>query len=79
MAEPYSWTAACERALNETDATQLHARVLEAEDAIMERSLDLSQGDRSLDDIAELEAMRVATNGLLKIKVDKLGWPDLRR
>jgi hypothetical protein len=79
MAMPYSWTAAFERALNENDATQLHDRVLEAEDAIMERSVDLSQVDRSLDDVAELEAMRLATSGLLKIKVEKLGWPDFRR
>ena len=79
MATPCSWTAAYERASNETDVTQVHVRVLEAEATLMERSLDLSQGDRSLDDIAELEAMRVATNGLLKIKVEKLGWPDLRR
>jgi hypothetical protein len=74
MAQSYSWTAAYDRALAETDAAQLHTRVLEAEDAMMARSMEISRDDKSPATVAELDAMHKATDGLLKIKSEKLGW-----
>jgi hypothetical protein len=74
MAEAYSWTTSYDRAIAETDIAQLHARVIEAEDAMLTRSLEIPRDDLSPETQAELAALRAATDGLLKIKTDKLGW-----
>jgi hypothetical protein len=74
MAEAYSWTTSYERAIAETDMTQLHSRVVEAEDAMLTRSLEISRDDTSPETQAELAALRAAADGLLKVKTDKLGW-----
>ena len=74
MAQPYSWTAPYERALAETDLTQLHARVLDAEDSMLTRSLEIPRDDKSPEMLAELSALRAAADELLKVKIEKLGW-----
>ena len=74
MAKPYPWTAPYERALAETDIGQLHARVLEAEDAMLMRSLEIPRDDKSTEIQAELSALRAAADELLKVKTEKLGW-----
>jgi hypothetical protein len=74
MAKPYSWTAPYERALAETDINQLHARVLEAEDAMLTRCLEIRRDDKSKEIQAELTALRAAADELLKVKTEKLGW-----
>jgi hypothetical protein len=73
MSQPYSWTAPYERALAEIDIGQLHARVLEAEDAMLMRSLEI-RDDKSTEVQAELSALRAAADELLKVKTEKLGW-----
>ena len=74
MTKPYSWTAPYERALAETDIDQLHARVLEAEDAMLASCLEISCADKSTEIEAELTALRDAADELLKVKTEKLGW-----
>jgi hypothetical protein len=74
VTKPYSWTAQYERAIAETDVATLHTRVLEAEDAMLTRSLEIPRDDVSSETQAELEALRAASDGLLKVKIDKLGW-----
>jgi hypothetical protein len=74
MKEAYSWTASYERAVAEIDVAQLHARVIEAEDAMLTRSLEIPRDAMSPETQAELVAIRDAADGLLKIKRDKLQW-----
>jgi hypothetical protein len=47
--------------------------VFETEDAIYLRSRELSNESHIAD---EVQALRRAANGLLEIKIKKLGWPD---
>jgi hypothetical protein len=74
MAQPYSWTAPYERALTETDLAELHARVLEAEDSMLTRALEIPRDDKSPEVQAELSALRAGADELLKVKIEKLGW-----
>jgi hypothetical protein len=75
MAQPYSWTAAYERAQNETDPTKLQDVVMAAEEAMVQRRMELSRDEVGAE--AELVALRSAATELLKIKTDKLGWPSI--
>jgi hypothetical protein len=73
MAEPYSLTAAYEPALAEAVATELHARVIQAEDAILTRSLESSRDDASREIRAQLTALRSAADALLRVKIREDG------
>jgi hypothetical protein len=74
MPAPYSWTAAYECAIAESDLAQLHERVLAAEDAMIARALEIPREDTSAAAEEERQALREASDGLLKIKIERLGW-----
>ena len=75
----YQWQAALELAHEETDLTALHARVIEVEDALLERAMEIAQSPAPEASRHEIEAMKSAAAELLKIKTGKLGWPDVKR
>jgi hypothetical protein len=75
MAQPYSWTAAFEKAQSETDPTRLQGAVMAAEEAMVQRRMELSGDDAGAH--PELEALRAAAIELLKLKTEKLGWPGI--
>jgi hypothetical protein len=75
MAERYSWQSAYERVQPGTSPARLHAAVIEAEEAMVARTMELSTHGGGSESMSELEALRPAGNELLKIKTEKLGWP----
>jgi hypothetical protein len=67
------WQQLYESCFLETNLRKLDKLVFEAEDAIYLRSRELSKESHIAD---EVQALRLAANGLLEIKIKKLGWPD---
>lgn len=74
MAEPYSWEPIVQQAVRETDASQLHARIVAADMALSERQLEIARAPNGTETDSELRAMRAAADVLLALKVEKLGW-----
>jgi hypothetical protein len=74
MAEPYSWEPIFQQAVRETDATQLHARIVAADMALSDRQLEIARAPNGFETDSELRAIRAAADGLLALKVEKLGW-----
>ena len=67
------WQKLYESCASETNLGSLDKLVFELEDAIYLRSRELSNESHIAD---EVQALRRAANGLLEIKIKKLGWPD---
>jgi hypothetical protein len=68
-----NWQEAYHRTLIETDQANLTERVMEAEEAIYARLLELHS---SWDHERERAEIVEAGIDLLKIKTEKLGWPN---
>jgi hypothetical protein len=73
--ETPSWKTAHEEAVWESDTARLLALIHATEDALFLRWQEL--GDGSAHD-QERAAMEAAANDLLKLKIRKLGWPEVR-
>jgi hypothetical protein len=71
---PTPWKSLYQRALQEDDPEKLTHIVLELEDWIFQRGLELSD---STDDENERATLRQVASELLKMKTDKLGWPGI--
>jgi hypothetical protein len=72
----YPWLSVFQRAQEENDFSQLHARVMEAEGAMLERGQQLRNGQGEGPEAqAELQELRNAIRGLLRIKTERLKWP----
>jgi hypothetical protein len=67
------WQKLYESCASETNLERLDKLVFKLEDAIYLRSRELSNESHIAD---EVQALRRAANGLLEIKIKKLGWPD---
>ena len=67
------WQKLYESCASETNLGSLDKLVFELEDAIYLRSRELSNESHIAD---EVQALRRAANGLLEIKINKLGWSD---
>ena len=67
------WQKLYESCVFERNLERLNKLVFETEDAIYLRSRELSNESHIAD---EVQALRRAANGLLEIKIKKLGWPD---
>ena len=67
------WQQLYESCVFERNLERLNKLVFETEDAIYLRSRELSNESHIAD---EVQALRRAANGLLEIKIKKLGWPD---
>ena len=67
------WQQLYESCVFERNLERLNKLVFETEDAIYLRSRELSNESYIAD---EVQALRRAANGLLEIKIKKLGWPD---
>jgi hypothetical protein len=75
MSRHYSWSAVYQKAEAETDLAKLQDLVIEAENIMFERSIELTDGGQSADAEEELRALREAVKELLKIKTERLKWP----
>ena len=69
------WREPFEQALKQTDPQKLGDLVVQAEAAIYERFEKLQN---SSDCDEELRAIKVATDQLLALKVNRLGWPPVK-
>jgi hypothetical protein len=69
-----SWRQLYLDALNETRIERLESAVMAVEGAIFERWQELGE---SPGHVVERAAIQAATDELLMIKVEKLGWPPL--
>jgi hypothetical protein len=67
------WRTLYTAALAETDITALADLVYKTEEAI---TLSLQEFVRTSPGSAELSELRAAANQLLRVKVQRLGWPD---
>jgi hypothetical protein len=67
------WQKLYESCVFERNLEKLNKLVFETEDAIYLRSRELSNESYIAD---EVQALRRAANGLLEIKIKKLGWSD---
>jgi hypothetical protein len=67
------WQKLYESCVFETNLGRLNKLVFKAEDAIYLRSRELSKESHIAN---EVQALSRAANGLLEIKIKKLGWPD---
>jgi hypothetical protein len=70
-----SWREPVEKALKETDAQRLGELVVQAEVAIYERYEKLQN---SPDCDEERRAIKAASDQLLTLKVNRLGWPPVK-
>ena len=68
----HNWQEAYRRTLIEEDRARLLERVMEAEEAIYSRLLELDSSWHHQRERAEIEEAAI---DLLKIKTEKLGWP----
>ena len=69
------WREPFEQALKETDPRKLGELVLQAEAAIYQR---FEQLQSSPDGDGELREIKAASDQLLALKVNRLGWPPVR-
>jgi len=67
------WQKLYQSCVFERNLEKLNKLVFETEDSIYLRSRELSNESHIAD---EVQALRRAANGLLEIKIKKLGWPD---
>jgi hypothetical protein len=74
MADPYFWEPIFQQAVRESDASQLHARIVAADIALSERQLEIARAPNGFETDSELRAIRAAADALLALKVEKLGW-----
>lgn len=67
------WRTLYEAALAETDVTSLERLIYNTEEAV---TLRLQELVRTSPDSPELRELRSAADELLRLKVQRLGWPD---
>ena len=67
------WQKLYQSCVFERNLERLNKLVFETEDAIYLRFRELSKESHIAD---EVQALRRAANGLLEIKIKRLGWPD---
>lgn len=73
----YPWLRVFQQAQEESELSQLHARVMDAESAILARLQELRSRDASDPEIrSESLEIRSALTGLLRIKTERLKWPS---
>jgi hypothetical protein len=70
-----SWKEAYEKALRETDKQKLGELVLSAEAAIFRRYQELAPSSNHHE---ERRSMNAASEQLLSLKVNRLGWPPVQ-
>jgi len=68
-----TWEKLVHDAEIEPDVTKLEDKIRTAEDALFFRALDLRVSD---DGTRERALLRKAADTLLKLKIEKLGWPS---
>ena len=68
------WEKPLREAQSATDLDRMLEKVHETEAAMFVRCLELAS---TADGNVEREAMRIASDELLKIKIEKLKWPDI--
>ncbi len=74
-----SWLHLFRQVEQETDLSQLHQRVMEAEYAILERMREMRSDDATGPDAAtEHHEMRAALDTLMRVKTERLKWPPLK-
>jgi len=71
----YKWEHAFQLAISETHTTKLHACILDAEELIFTRTIEISSDSRRHDAAIERAAMELATEKLAQLKRTMLGWP----
>jgi|HubBroStandDraft_5_1064220.scaffolds.fasta_scaffold3748827_1 hypothetical protein len=71
----YKWEHAFQLAISETHTTKLHACILDAEELIFTRTIELSSDSRRHDAAIERAAMEHAGEKLAQLKRTMLGWP----
>jgi hypothetical protein len=75
----HSWLPLFRQVEQETDLSQLHQLVMDAEYAILERMREMRSLDASDPTaVAEFEEMRAALDSLLRMKTERLKWPPLK-
>jgi hypothetical protein len=73
--DPISWRQLHQLALDETDPTKLLEHVHAVEGAVLSRWMELSHSANHHEERREME---LATQDLLRIKIEKLRWPTIR-
>jgi hypothetical protein len=71
----YKWEHAVQMAISETQTTKLHGCILDAEELIFTRTIELSSDSRRHDAAIERAAMEIASEKLAGLKRTMLGWP----
>ena len=77
MAEPYAWEPIFQQAVQENDLSKMLPRIAAADQALSDRQREIAGGPHRFEVDAELKAMLVAADALLKLKAEKLGWPTV--
>ena len=67
------WLDLYKSCVSETNPDKLEKLIYQTEDAMFLRSQELSTEPHSSE---EVRALKVAAQKLLKLKTEKLGWPD---
>ena len=70
----YAWEYAVQIAINETQTRQLHARIMDAEELIFTRTIELSFDSRTHDAVVERAALELASEKLMHSKKTLIGW-----
>jgi hypothetical protein len=74
----YEWLGAYQQAEAELDISKLHDCVVTVENALLIRMQELSAVKNPDEEVqTELQDIRAAVTGLLRIKTDKLKWPGI--
>jgi hypothetical protein len=71
----YTWERAVHLAISETHTTKLHACILDAEELLFTRSVELSSDTRRHYAAIERAAIELAGKKLAHLKATVLGWP----
>jgi hypothetical protein len=77
LAEPYAWEPIFQQAVNENDVSKILPRIVAADEALSDRQKEIAGAPHRFEVDAELKAMLVAADALLKLKAEKLGWPTV--
>ena len=71
-----AWRTLYESCISETDPDRFKKLVFQLEEAIVVRYHDLADEPKALD---ELQAIKFAAQRLVRLKIEKLGWPEPAR
>jgi hypothetical protein len=77
VGEPYAWDRIYQQAVEENDVSKLLPRIVAADQALSNRQREIAGGPYRFEVDAELKAMLLAADGLLRLKAEKLGWPTV--